>query len=326
MRKGKWLSGACGFIGLFCLIMDSRTAIEGSVAGIHLCIQTLVPSLFPFFLFSALIQNACYGNQFPVLYPLGRLFRMPRGTEALLIPAFLGGYPVGAVSIRDAYDHHQISRQDAERMLAYCNNCGPSFLFGVIGPMFSELKHVWVLWGIHIFSSCITANILPCPDVPSETPDSCRKTTGDSMVKALRAMALVCGWVILFRVILAFLYRWVFWLCPAPVQVLFTGLLELSNGCCLLRNIDNWELRFFISAILLSLGGLCVTMQSISAVKGLSMGLYAWGKVLHGVFSMMLSILYLRGNGLWVMAAVAAFAIYLEFRKKYSGNPRKAIV
>ena len=56
-------------------------------------------------------------------------------------------------------------------------------------------------------------------------------------------MATVCGWVELFRVLLAFLKRWIFWILPAAVHVAVTGILELSNGCCELLSVAD---AFFI--------------------------------------------------------------------------------
>lgn len=326
MKQWKHIMGIWGFFGLFCLIVDSKTAIQGSVEGLKLCLQTLIPSLFPFFLCTAIIQDGFYGSKLPLLNPLGRLFRIPEGMEALLIPAFLGGYPVGAASIRDAYDSKGISIQDAQRMLAYCNNCGPSFLFGVIAPMFTDKGTVWIIWAIHILSSWMVANMLPDTLAKSETPIISKRTTGNMMVRSIHSMSLVCGWVILFRVILAFLHRWILWLLPVPVQVLLTGLMELSNGCCELHRIGNTQLRFFICSILLSLGGLCVTMQTISAASGLCIRPYIQGRIMHCIFSMVLSVLYLRGKVYWIPATALILPVYHEFRKKYSGNKKRAIV
>lgn len=326
MKQRKQILGIWGFFGLFCLIVDSKTAIQGSIDGLNLCMRTLIPSLFPFFVVSSVIQDAFYGTKLPVLRPLGRLFRIPEGSEALLIPAFLGGYPVGASSIRDAFDNKQISIQNAERMLAYCNNCGPSFLFGVIAPMFTDKESVWVLWAIHVLSCWMVANVFPYRPDRSNNSSANEKNTGNVMIRSIRSMGLVCGWVILFRVILAFLQRWILWLFPTPVQVLITGLMELSNGCCELHRIDDIQLRFFICSILLSLGGFCVAMQTVSAASGLRMQQYIHGRILHCLFSMVISTLYLQRKYFWIPVAALIFPIYHELRKKYSGNRRKAIV
>ena len=90
-------------------------------------------------------------------------------------------------------------------------------------------------------------------------------------------MATVCGWVVLFRVLLAFLKRWIFWILPAAVQVAVTGILELSNGCCELLAVTDVSARFCICSGILAFGGLCVTMQTVSVTAGLSLKPYFWG-------------------------------------------------
>ena len=68
-------------------------------------------------------------------------------------------------------------------------------------------------------------------------------------------MGNVCGWVILFRILIAFLERWFLWLLPASVRVAVTGLLELSNGCCALAEIKDFKMRFLLCSGMLSFGG-----------------------------------------------------------------------
>ena len=67
-----------------------------------------------------------------------------------------------------------------------------------------------------------------------------------ALTTAIQVMATVCGWVVLFRVLLAFLKRWFFWILPAAVQVAVTGILELSNGCCELLAVADVSARFCI--------------------------------------------------------------------------------
>ena len=57
-------------------------------------------------------------------------------------------------------------------------------------------------------------------------------------------MGYICGWVVLFRMILAFFDRWFLWLFPAAVRVGIYGVLELANGCCALLMIENEGLMF----------------------------------------------------------------------------------
>ena len=68
---------------MLALILDGRTAIDGARQGIELCLRTVIPSLFPFFVLSILLTSSLLGSSLIVLRPLGRLFGMPEGAEPL---------------------------------------------------------------------------------------------------------------------------------------------------------------------------------------------------------------------------------------------------
>jgi hypothetical protein len=79
------------------------------------------------------MTGAWMGSSPVLLEPVRKLCRIPAGCSCLLIPAFLGGYPAGAQAVGQTLHQGGLSRKDAERMLLFCNNPGPSFLFGVLG-------------------------------------------------------------------------------------------------------------------------------------------------------------------------------------------------
>ena len=276
--------------GILILILDSKTAISGAKDGIDLCLRTVIPSLFPFFLMSNLLTESLMGVEFRILRPIGRLFGLHKGTESMLIPAFLGGYPAGAQSISQAYRSGHLSKDNAERLLSWCNNAGPAFLFGMIGPMFPSSGYAWALWSIHILSAFLVSKTFPTPVESSQIVPSQTRGITEAMISSLRAIATVCGWVTVFRVLIAFLNRWVLWLLPVTAQVTIAGLLELSNGCCSLGLIDNIPVRFALCSCLLAFGGLCVTMQTSSAAMGLSIKYYLAGKALQTLFSLLICL------------------------------------
>ena len=320
MNKQRFWTGCSAFAGILVLILDSRTALSGAQDGLRLCIQTVIPSLFPFFILSNLLTGALMGMDFLLLRPIGRFFGLPKGAESLLIPACLGGYPAGAQSIAVAFKSGQISKNTAERLLAFCNNAGPAFLFGMIGQMFPSNLYPWALWGIHIGAAWMVSLLLRCEDTSYavQHENSCGITR--SMRDSLTVMATVCGWVILFRVLIAFLNRWILWLLPEEAQVAAIGILELSNGCCSLLSVKNISVRFVLCACLLAAGGLCVTMQTASAAKGLSMKYYFTGKALQVLFSLLLSMSILH-PWLFLLLLLMFVPLMTEKIRKNSRNP-----
>lgn len=289
--KSKYL-GFAAALGMLLLILDGRTAIMGAQEGVELCLRSVIPSLFPFFVLSIMLTGSLSGIHLGFLRPLGRFCGIPEGAEALLLTGFLGGYPVGAQCVASAYRSGQISETQSERMLAFCNNAGPSFLFGIVASQFSNIRYAWLLWAIQIISAVLVARTIPSsettPIIHGPTPTV---TLSDTMKQAILAMATVCGWVTLFRVAIAFCGRWFLWLLPKSAQIVFCGILELTNGCCSLSEIENIGLRFLICAVVLSFGGICVTMQTLSVTKGLNSKNYFLGKLLQSGYTFMLAVL-----------------------------------
>ena len=286
MKNTRAYTGIGAAVGMMILILDGKTAVSGATRGVDLCLRTVIPSLFPFFVLSGLLTSAFLGSKFPVSL---KCFGVPQGAETLAIAGFLGGYPVGAQNIAAAYRNGSLSRSTAQRMLGFCNNAGPSFLFGMIGPMFPSAKYAWALWGIHIVSALLVGFLLTGEtekqvSIPKYPPPG----LSQALRQAISVMGSVCGWIILFRIILAFLNRWVFWLLPQTWQVAVTGLLELSNGCVALMSVEDIGWRFLICAGILGFGGLCVTMQTISVTADLSLRYYFPGKLLQTAFSILL--------------------------------------
>lgn len=290
MNIRKFLTMITASICMIALILDSRTGVAGASAGIDLCIQTLIPSLFPFFVLSVLLTSALLGQPLRFLAPIAKFCRIPTGSESLLAIGFLGGYPVGAQNVVLAWKQGVLCDSDARRMVVFCNNAGPAFLFGFLGQLFENPVYPWILWLTHITSALITGYLLPGGTTQKLLLINSKNISlSEALEKSLRVMGIVCGWVILFRILQEFLQKWILWRFSIPMQVLFTGLLELSNGCVQLQYIpsDGWKL--LIISLLLGLGGLCVCFQTYSLAKGLSLGLYLPGKLLHGSIGFLLS-------------------------------------
>jgi len=319
--------------GMIILILDSPTALQGVQDGIDICIKTVIPSLFPFFVLSAMITGAMGSVNLRFLKPLGMLCKIPEGAEGLLIPGFLGGYPVGAQAVKQAYKDGLISRQDAHRLLGFCSNCGPAFLFGVTGTLFEMRASPWFLWGIHVISAIVVARILPGT---SHSHCAISKSTPPSLPKALeqavRSTASVCGWILLSRCLIAFLDKWVLRNFSMEIQAAICGFLELANGCVRIHKIGNEGIRFMLVSGILGFGGLCVGMQTASVTGSLGTGWYFPGKIMQMALSLSISALilpqlYPGTNILWGTAIplIPASVIFFAKRKKEVAFSKKLV-
>ena len=274
------------------LILDTATMVQGAKDGVLLCIQTVVPALFPFFVISGVLNSGLNGISIPGFGLIRRLCRIPRGADSIFLLGILGGYPVGAKCIAEAYESGAISKNNGRRMLGFCSNCGPSFIFGICSSLFTVSGASAALWIIQILSAMITGYFLPGECSTNEVHLTGKPATITASLKtSIKTMAEVCGWVILFRVIIQMLRKWLIWLLPEYVSMLMFGVLELTNGCIMLSNICFEPLRFVVCSVILSFGGLCVMMQTVSVTASCGLGLYIPGKIVQTFFSAALSVI-----------------------------------
>lgn len=311
---------------MLALIFDSSASVTGCSQGIELCIKSVIPALFPFLVLSPILTNT-FNFQLPGW--LRKALKLPDGADSLLIGGCLGGYPVGAQCIAHAAECKQITRCDARRLVAFCCNCGPGFVFGVCGSLFTAKWAAWGLWLCHIAGSLLIGWMLPGSPGRSTLSPSQKISFIDSFAKGLKAMAQICGWVILFRCLLEFLQGWILRRLSIPIRVIIAGGLELTNGCFSLPQIQSEALRFMICEAMLSFGGLCVAMQTASVGRKIPLDLYMPGKLGQTVISTILAgALWAAIHGKWNFALVAIalfFAILVGVKaisKNYSRNFR----
>lgn len=317
MTLRKMTTAALAAAGMLILILDGKTALAGAGAGMELCLKTVIPALFPFLFLCSILTGSLWGGHFPWLRLPGRLLGIPEGAESLLIPAVLGGYPAGAQAIGENYRANRLSKEDALHLLTFCSNAGPSFLFGMVALQFPDRQMIWSLWVIQILAAamtgCIGHTANPRKTVLAGKTDS----ISAALTRSVRSMGIICGWVLLFRIFIEFLSQWLLWRFPREVQILIIGLLELSNGCCILSEVQDISLRFVLCSLFLSFGGLCVTMQTASVIGDLPLRSYLLGKVTQTAISLILSFLCLRfGWGPMLLTGVFAFLFLHQTEKR----------
>ena len=322
MNKPRNLTGIFAGFGMLVLILDSSLAMEGARNGIELCIRTVIPSLFPFILLSMLLTTEIPVSNRWIQHVTDRL-GIPSSARSLLIPAFLGGYPVGAKCIHSLYRSGQLQKEQSERLLSFCSNAGPAFLFGMLSSFFPDKKSLWMLWIIHILSAVLTGLLFSMEQTAAhhQAPITEKAEKPDILLSSIKATGLICGWVILFRILVTFLQKWFLWLLPPWLTVLITGVLELTNGCCELNKISSIEIRFIICSCMLAFGGICVLLQTASVTKGLSLRYYIVGKGLQTIFSLVISCALLWTYGWVLLTVLVLLSGFVRRMQKSSGNP-----
>ncbi len=287
--------GLCLFVAVCLLMLHPDLSSAAVKRGLHICSSSVLPSLFPFFVLSNLWMTLGYSARISrsASKPFSNIFHLPGAAASALLLGMTGGYPVGAQSVVQLYETKQISKQDAEHLLSFCNNAGPAFLLGVVGGgLFHSVKVGLYLWLIHLTSAVLVGILLrnqkQNPFIKPEEPriEISFVSAFNQAIRFAGSITLqVCTFILFFSFVTEYLCHFL----PNTVSsTVLISSLELTSAVKLLSETAlSYEQLFVASAFLVGWGGLCVHSQSISAIHktDLSVRHYVLGKILHAAFS-----------------------------------------
>jgi hypothetical protein len=173
-----------------------------------------------------------------------------------------------------------------------------------------------------------TAAVLPRKSTENfRSSDSGTQPIPQAIANSIQTMSLICGWVIIFRIINAYLHKYLLRFLPSTVAAITYGILELVNGCNAISNIENESIRFVIISGILAFGGICVWLQTVSVTKGLGTGLYLRGKLLQSITSVIFATLYviLDFSFTYIIIIFASFMIIVLVPRNVPVNIKKTV-
>lgn len=145
-----------------CLVLFSSSNLSAAQSGLTLFANSVVPSLFPFFVATELLSKT------DVPYILGRIFNrfmkpifniQGEGSFAFIM-GIISGYPTGAKIACNFRVNHVLSKVECERLLSFTNNSGPLFIIGTVGiSLFGSSTIGLLLFSTHILA-CLTVGFL----------------------------------------------------------------------------------------------------------------------------------------------------------------------
>ncbi len=283
------------------LVILPQNCLSAAKEGLFLCLNNVIPSLFPFFVCSGILAESGFSvlcSRFLSSF-MRPLFRLPGAGAMTFLLGTVSGYPVGASSAAELYATGQCTLTEARRMTAFCNNSSPIFIIGLVGTgLLGNTTTGYLLYASHIISALITGLIFrfygkePASSMrtlPSSDPKHTKKTAifsfGGIIDRSVFSTLKVCGFIIFFSVFAEGI--------PAfGGKPYLCSFIEIAGGVRLLVQSAPTH-KFFLPALsfLLGFSGLSVLLQiaSIIVPKGLSMKPVVVGKLLQGIFSFVIT-------------------------------------
>lgn len=290
------------------LLASPKPVGDGVRAGLRLCGDVIIPSLFPFMVLAGFVATSrvCAVLE-RVLLPLTYVLRLPARAGAPLLMGLIGGYPVGARTLSIMVKQSNLDKDTAGRMLCFCVNAGPPFLLCAVGAgMFRSLQVGGLLLAAQVISTVVMGIVLGLFEPP---PDACTvQRQGyrpystcfvQSVNDACTGMFSICAFVVLFSAITSLitatgaasaLTAAITSQFPALgkdlVNGILFGVLEVTTGCRTLGRCGYSGM--LATAALISFSGLSVIFQVMAAVhgSGISVRGFVFSRFVHALLTL----------------------------------------
>lgn len=331
----KTKSGVINFVFIFTvlflvisIIIFPKNSVDAALDAINIWLFTVTPSLFPFFIGSELLIHSGLIDFIgvvlePIMYPL---FRIPGKGSFVFAMSVTSGYPVGASLVSELRTRNEISKDEAQRLIALSSTSGPLFMIGAVSIGMLKNPVAGTLLSISHYLGALTIGLIFRYYGTSEAKkqkqrDNYLKTAFNSLFRlkdkklnsisslmsnaiesAFKSIFMIGGFIIIYSVVIEILN--ITNIIPKisillssfiPINLnidivnsLFSGLIELTNGC---KNIAELKVlivwKLCIISFLLGWGGFSVHSQAMSFMSktDINTRLYLFSKVLHGIIS-----------------------------------------
>ena len=258
-----------------CLMIISKSAVasEGIINGLKICSGVIIPSLFPFMVFSSfVIKSGIYIKLGKLLgKPIRIIFNLPTCSSGAVIMGFIGGYPIGISITKDLLEIGAIEEKQAKRLALFSVNAGPAFVVSAIGGVIYQSKNI----GYILLASTLLSSITVGVTVGILSRIKGEKVSEKAMLKqhekfssafvsatesGAKAILSICMWVVTFGAIISFAKALPI---PKELSVLLCGILEVTSGCTLSAGV----LPLAVTASLISFSSFCIFFQLMPSLK-----------------------------------------------------------
>lgn len=282
------------------MLIFTKEILEGAKFGLLLWYNKVLPSLFPFMVFtSMLIYTGFPKTMGRVSAPFcKRIFNTSGEGGFAIVIGLLSGCPLGAKTACDLYKDGLVTKNEAGRLVMFCNNTGPLFVLGTVGEgIFGNsgigiklllVQYISALI-IGIFLGVCSKTVALKKEKGFTPPMELTKALSNSVSSAVNSITLVGGFIVFFAVVAVCLEKSGAMDLGAKILSPFIadmsigkgfiyGILEVTGGVSRIGH------SYGLAAALIAWGGLSIHAQSAAfiAEAGLSVKKYLLSKAIQG--------------------------------------------
>ncbi len=289
------------------LLLYPNGVATGISRGMAVCTTVIIPTLYPFMLLAGILTDSpLCRNPGKIMQKITTMvFGLPGCCGPAILLSLVGGYPAGMMAAARLYRQGQITREQWQRMSAFCIGAGPGFIIGTVGSALLGSTRAGIL--LYVAQTVTSLSIGVGlgrghrQQVTTATDTSPKRPFAEMVADSCRALLTTCGFVVAAAMALslwesvgmaraiATATGWD----TTGISTVLAGLLEVSCGCI---GAVGLPLAPVWLSLMLSWGGLSVHGQLAATLPEenlLTPGFWGW-RILHGIISSGLTLVLFR--------------------------------
>lgn len=267
----------------FCFLFHAEKTAQFAYIGLETWYEQMIISLFPFMVFMNLLLKTGLSELFikPFYKFLGPIFKNTSEAVFVIFFGFLCGFPLGAKCTVDLYKKGAISKENAQYLLSFANNLGPSYMLGFfikkIQPDCSVLFALFTLYGIPFLYGILLRYTIYKKRLDAEYISSTKKLKTSSYINpvtimpevindSLKQIGVLGGYMIFFnalRIVPHLLFQ-----NYDGIYVAAQSIIEISGGLLCVNTIsDDTIFKTVFLFTVYTFNGLCCHFQTFSILQ-----------------------------------------------------------
>lgn len=316
------------------LLIYSKQNFECVKESLSTFFSSVFPSLFPFILFTEITLKTNVLDYISRIVGnlISKIFKISKNSTAAVLIGFLCGFPMGAKTVISLYKKNIIDRNEALKLLTFTNNCNPVFILSTIGVgIFFDIKIGIILLISHYLSAIIIGilvshNLMPYIIHENEIilnkfnkkcEENLKFSSSFEIIKvSIRdtfvALMMILGFIIIFNLIFNILNILLLYLnVNNSIISVVSGIFEMTKGIkdiYLDINLD-YKLKICLASFITGFSGFCIIFQIFSCIhdEKFKLNNLIKSKLIHGIFSGIISYLLIKYTNLYTPASNSVF-------------------
>ncbi len=263
-----------GLYLIFLLLRYPGLSLQYALTGLTLWFEKMIPTLLPFMILSGILISMNLTERFVrLLHPLLHCLygTTPNGSYTMIM-GFLCGFPMGARVAGELRRKGRLSREEAQLLLAFCNNIGPIYLLSFVVSTLSlrqPLLPFLVMYGVPLVYGLVLMRLYAVRRPFSENtveaadcePEGLLSAMDSSILSGLVGIGRLGGYIVFFN-LLNILFVPFTHLPPFLLQ-LYNCILEITSGISRCG-----QAHPYLALIALPFGGFSCIAQTYGMING----------------------------------------------------------